>query len=427
MWQNLAMEAPEPVPVKARLGDRREFPDLAPWAYLAHAAISPPSLNVRIAIQRALASFATDGVGAFPAWAAQRRRLKGKLAALIGAEPGDVALMPNTTSGLIAVARCFPWAAGDRVLCFEGEFPTNVTPWQQAAQSFGLTVDFAALEPLAAGDFSALERHLAQGVRLVAISAVQFQTGLRLPIEEIAARTHAAGAQICVDGIQACGVCPLEAGGVDYMAVGGHKWLMGPEGAGFLYVHPDRAPALVPRLAGWLSHEAPIDFLFGPDLLRYDKPIRPTADALEAGSQNTLGYAGLEAAVDAILDIGRHRIFSHVQIYLDQLEAGLVERGFESLRHPQTAARSGILGVYPPAGVTTSAIAGALNRRGVAVTTPDGVLRFAPHWPNALREVPNVLDTLDEALREARGEPAPTLADRARGGGPLAPAPPDDR
>ena len=407
------ISAPEPVKVNARLGERRLFPDLDPWAYLSHAAISPPSSAVRAAMGQALRSFSTLGVGAFPAWAAQRRRLKAKLGALIGAASEDIALLPNTTSGIIAVARCFPWQAGDRILCFDGEFPTNVTPWQQAARTWQLEVDFAQLAPLAEHDFSELDRHLARGVRLIAISAVQFQTGLRLPIEAIAARAHAAGAQICVDGIQGCGVCPLEAGGVDYMAVGGHKWLMGLEGAGFLFVHPDRAPALVPRLAGWLSHEAPVDFLFETGKLRYDKGIRATADFLEGGASNTIGYAGLEAAVDAILKIGRHRIFSHVQIYLDQLEAGLVDRGFTSLRHPQTGSRSGILGVYPPADLTTVAVSDALNARGVCVTTPDGVLRFAPHWPNALREVPRVLDTLDEAMRAARGEPSPTLAERA--------------
>lgn len=397
----------------ARLGERRLFPDLDAWAYLSHAAISPPSSAVRAAIGRALRSFSTSGVGAFPTWAAQRRRLKGKLATLIGADAADIALLPNTTSGIIAVARCFPWQAGDRILCFDGEFPTNVTPWQQAARTWDLEVDFAQLAPLADGDFSELDAQLARGIRMVAISAVQFQTGLRLPIEEIAGRAHAAGAQICVDGIQACGVCPLEAGGVDYMAVGGHKWLMGVEGAGFLFVHPDRAPEMVPRLAGWLSHESPVDFLFEPGKLRYDKPVRPVADFLEGGASNSIGYAGLEAAVDAILTIGRHRIFSHVQIYLDQLEAGLLERGFTSLRHAKTAARSGILGVIPPADVTTNAVSEALNARGVCVTTPDGVLRFAPHWPNALREVPRVLDTLDEAMRAARGEKPLTLAERA--------------
>lgn len=404
---------PEPVAVAARLGERRLFPDLDPWAYLSHAAISPPSAAVSAAIGQALRSFSTLGVGAFPIWAAQRHRLKDKLATLIGATAADIALMPNTTTGIVAVAQCFPWQTGDRILCFEGEFPTNVTPWQQAARTWQLEVEFAQLAPLADGDFAELDRHLARGIRLVAISAVQFQTGLRLPIEAIAARVHAAGAQILVDGIQACGVCPLEAGGVDYMAVGGHKWLMGLEGAGFLFVHPDRAPELVPRLAGWLSHEAPIDFLFEPDKLRYDKGVRPTADALEGGALNSVGYAGLEAAVDAILTIGRHRIFSHVQIYLDALEAGLIERGFKSLRHPKTAGRSGILGVLPPRDLTTSAVSEALNARGVCVTTPDGVLRFAPHWPNALREVPRVLDTLDEAMRAARGEKTLSLAERA--------------
>lgn len=393
-------EPPLPSAV-ARLGDRSLFPDLRPRAYLAHAAISPPSAPVRAAVAAALESYAGEGSGAFAVWVAQRRRLKGRLARLIGARAEDIALVPNTTAGLSAVALCFPWRRGDGVVWFEGEFPANVTPWQRAAIEHDLRLERLSLEPLVRSggpDLGPLEAALRRGGRLVAVSAVQFRTGARMPLDEMAALCHAHGAEIAVDGIQAVGALPVDAACLDYLAAGSHKWLMGPEGAGFLYVHPDRAPRLVPRLAGWLSHEDPVDFLVrGAGRLRYDKPIRKTPDFLEIGTPNTLGYAGLEAAVALLEQLGPAHILAHAAAYLDALEAGLRERGFASLRSPDRARRSTLLAVRPPPGVDPLALARALAERGVVCNTPDGLLRFAPHWPNALDEVPFVLDAIDAA------------------------------
>ncbi len=111
---------------------------------------------------------------------------------------------------------------------------------------------------------ASLERELDRGARLVAVSAVQFQTGLRMPLREITRRCHARSTQVFVDAVQACGSVPLDAGaaGIDYLACGSHKWLMGLEGAGFLYVHPSRVTELRPTTAGWLSHEDGLGFLF---------------------------------------------------------------------------------------------------------------------------------------------------------------------
>src|SRR5690606_30897796 len=113
------------------------------------------------------------------------------------------------------------------------------------------------------------------------------------------------------------------------------KWLMGLEGAGFLYVRPDRAAALEPRVAGWLGHEQGLDFLLhGPGHLRYDRPLKRSADVVEGGACNAVGYAALEAAVDLIASLGVEAIHAHANTYLDALEPALVDRGFESLRSP---------------------------------------------------------------------------------------------
>jgi selenocysteine lyase/cysteine desulfurase len=235
-------------------------------------------------------------------------------------------------------------------------------------------------------------------VRLVAVSFVQFQTGLRMPLAEIAALCHRNGAELFVDGIQGVGCVPLDvrATGIDYLTCGSHKWLMGIEGAGFLYVRPERVAALRPVLAGWLSHENGVGFLFeGDGHLRYDRPIRRRADFLESGAMNTVGCAALEAAVDRLLELGIEAVFAHVQSYLDRLERELVARGFTSLRAAQPSGRSGILSVRPPEHLGLIEVWQQLGQAGITCTIPDGCLRFAPHWPNAPSELDTVLAVVD--------------------------------
>lgn len=397
------------VPLEPRLGDRSFFPDLEARAYLAHAAISPPSLVARRAVIGLLGDYARRGAGAFGSTLEQRDRLRAKLGALLNAQPGEVALVPNTSLGVTHVAMGFPFERGDRVLCFLTEFPANVTPWQRAAELYGLELawvdaDLARTDP--ARFLSEVEAACARGVRLAAVSAVQFQSGLRMPLRAISDRVHAVGGVLFVDGIQACGSVPLdvEADGIDALASGGHKWLMGLEGAGMLYLRGELSRSMRPHLAGWLSHQDAFSFLAdGPDLLRYDRPFRTDAGLVEGGAFSATGCVALEASVDVLTALGVANIHRHVNRYLDALERELVDRGFRSLRGASEAQRSCILGVLPPAGEGRDAPwwTRALSARGVVTSCPDGVLRFAPHWPNDIeRELGAVTGALDEARSE---------------------------
>lgn len=390
---------------RARLGDRSLFPSLAARAYLNHAAVSPWSQPVQQAVAAVAADYAHRGAGAISTWVNQRNRLRGQIAALVGASPGEIALITNTTRGITDIALCTVWRPGDRVLLFEGEFPANVTPWLQAAETFGLRVEFLPLDAFSrshAEGLEALRQALADGgVRMVAVSAVQFQSGLRMPLAEMAAACHAVDARLFVDGVQAVGAVPIDvnAAAIDYLSAGGHKWMMGGEGLGFLYIRAERLAELRPRVAGWLSHEDGLKFLLeGAGHLRYDRPVRRSADFVEGGAANTVGCAALEAALGLIADIGPEAIFDHVQRYLERLEAGLVDRGFVSLRSRDPAARSCILSVLPPNPGELLGLQRELGDRGVACSTPDGLLRFAPHWPNGHDEVPFVLAAVDAAL-----------------------------
>jgi len=394
------------VSLSIALGDKRLISQLEAQVYLGYAAIAPVTECVSLAVRELLDDYARLGNLALAKWLPRREVLRQRLGRLIGADSADIALCTSATRGLTDLALCFPWRPGDGVLVGEGEFPGNVSPWQNVAPLFALRVEF--LPKLRTRDddefLSALEARLRAGrVRLVALSAVQFQTGIRAPIEAVIRLCRAHGAELAVDAIQACGVVPLDvvALDIDYLAGGAHKWLMALEGVGFLYVKPECTRKLVPRTAGWLSHEEGLRFLFeGPGMLRYDRPIKPAIQFMEGTSANGVGYAALEAAIEPILHLGVPAIFAHVGGYLDALEAGLLARGLTSMRPSQASRRSGILSFQPPAPRIAAEIVSALRERGIIATMPDGLVRLAPHFPNSLDEIPLVLAALDTILED---------------------------
>ncbi|MDH5675241.1 MAG: aminotransferase class V-fold PLP-dependent enzyme [Myxococcales bacterium] len=383
------------------LGDRSLFPTLTARAYLHHAGISPLSTPVLTAMSEAAADVAARGSEAFGTWGEQREQLRHTLASLVGGRAEDVGFVSNTAAGLNAVAWSMPFECGDRVLLFDGEYPSNVSPFLRAAERHGIEVELLSLEPFAApggADFSELEAALKRGARLVSVSAVQFQSGLCMPLSEIAARCHAAGARLCVDAVQACGAMPIdvEALGVDYLISGSHKWMMGPDGAGFVSIRPDALAELRPAVVGAMSYQGTLDMLMaGPGHLRYDHPPHTEARVFETGMVGTISFAGLGAAAELLGRLTPAAILDHVLEYGDRLETGLQERGFASLRTADRARQSGILAVVPPPGLLAHELVPALAARGIVCGCPNGRLRFAPHWPNGFDEVDAVLEAID--------------------------------
>ncbi|TVS10934.1 MAG: aminotransferase class V-fold PLP-dependent enzyme [Wenzhouxiangella sp.] len=393
-------------PARAALGSRALFPDLEVAVYLNHASLSPPSEPVRQAVRGVLDGYARHGMLWYREEMERRERLRGQLARLINATAENMALVPNTSAGVMTVALCLPWRRGDRIVLFKGEFPTNVTPWQQAARRHGLEILWMETEAFRhdrPAALEALEDHLRAGVRLVAVSAVQFTTGQRMPLEAMGELCHRHGSELFVDAIQAAGVVPLDvqAMHIDYLTAGSHKWLMAPEGLAAFYASPEAAERLEPNVAAWLSHEDPFAFLTeGPGQLRYDRPIVQSARMAEAGTFNVLATAGLEASLGLIEQLGVAAILEHVQSWHDAAEPGLIERGFESARMAEYGGRSGILSVRPPDPSTTPAWARALAEHGIGCGTPDGWLRLSPHWPNAPTEIEQLMAAVDRVLAE---------------------------
>jgi cysteine desulfurase / selenocysteine lyase len=386
------------------IGDRSGFSRLAAKSYLAHGAVAPLADDVLARMREALELQATAGVGSIGPLVEWADAARDGFARLIGAESEHVARVPSTSAGVAAIATGLRLAAGDRILCFEGEFPTNVSPWQAAATRARARVDLCPLAPFERSHAAGLElvaRRLAEHpVRLVAVSAVQFQTGLAMPVTELAQLAHEHGARLFVDGIQALGATPLDVvqAQVDYLSCGAHKWLMGPLGAAYLYVSPAARAELEPQIVGWMSHTEPDAFLFAPHQLRYDRALDPGARVFEQGVLPFVQYAGSAVAIAHLLAIGVPNIHAHLQAFHDALEPRLVELGWHSRRSPEACGRSGSCAFSPPTGIDVPSVVAAAAERGIVLTGPEGLLRVSPHWPNATSEVDGVVDALTDAV-----------------------------
>lgn len=379
------------------LGSRALFPLLEPLVYANHAAASPLAEPVRLAAANAMDDCARRGVGALIDALEQRARLRDDVAGWLRAAPEDIGFPPGTTRGINDLALAIPWERGDRIVVFDGEFPSNVLPWKTVAERFDLELVTLPIDEDAG--IRALKSALP--ARLVAVSAVQFSSGLRMPLRELAALTHEGGGELFVDAIQALGVVPISADeGFDYLVAGTHKWLMGLDGLAIAYASPAARARLRPLTAGWLSTVEPVSFLFEPEVLRYDRPTRRDLDWMEGGVQTTAAFAALQASTGMLRSLGVPSIAAHVQAWHDAVEPELVRRGFVSGRSPAPDQRSGSLCLRPPPGVVLTELAARLAARGVSISTPDGWVRLSPHWPNDIaRELPVLLEAVEQALR----------------------------
>lgn len=384
------------------------FPDLAARAYWSFAAISPIARPVKAAVDAWHDRLAREGVMAFGQAMEARERLRAELAGLLGGAASDYGLVQGTTAGITALARSFRWRPGERVLLFDDEFPANTVPWREAAREHRLGVDTVAIARFAhdvGPGLATVEALLRRGgVRLVAVSAVEFQSGLGMPLAALAELCHRHGALLAVDAIQAAGCCPLElpALGVDLAVGGGHKWLLGIDGAGWIYVAPRAREAIGPAMSGWLSFERGADFLFEPGRLHAAREHLPAPRIFEGGSTSSAAACALLEGVRLCRAADPARTLVHVQGLHDRVEPVLVALGFTSERAPYAAGRSGILAARPPAGVSLGALHKALAARGVVVSTPDGRLRLAPHFMSTAAEADHIAAALPEALAEVR-------------------------
>ena len=243
---------------------RREFPALKNWTYLNTATYGQMPRRAVEAMVKYAARRDELACTDFLEWYKDVDGLRASIARLIHARAEDIAFVPNAAAALSIVVSGIAMREGDNVVALEDEFPNY--QYMHAARK-------VAWEGF---------HHAIDGrTRLVALSEVNYSTGFRPPLEETARAARKQGAVLFVDGSQSTGALQFDVTKtpVDALAVHGYKWMLGPTGAGFLYVSPELRAKLAPNVIGWRSHN---DWR-NVDRLHHGTPSYFSADSANSG------------------------------------------------------------------------------------------------------------------------------------------------
>jgi len=310
-------------------------------AYFDHAAVAPLPVATRKAILQWADQATEKGDVVWSQWAQRLEEVRQTAARLINAQPSEIALVPNTTSGISLVAEGFPWQPGDNLVTLANEFPSNQYPWMNLVAR-GVEVRRVPVEG-GVVDLDRLAAACDARSRILSVSWVGYATGWRINLREVAEVCRRAGCLFFLDAIQGLGVFPLDVrtDGVDFLAADGHKWLLGPEGAGLLYVRQKHLALLRPLMVGWNS------VVQGSDYTRIDLNLRNEAARYEGGSQNMVGFIGLGASLDLLTSLGvgpqSSPVADHVLAITDYACQRLLELGATLLAPREGDHRSGIV------------------------------------------------------------------------------------
>lgn len=367
-----------------------EFPWSPGQIYLDHASIGPlpaRTLAVTEAYNRDRATPWRLGHETLFGLLARSRALAARL---IGAEPDEIALTTNTSYGLNLAARMLPLERGDVVLLSDREFPANVYPWL-ALRDQGVALERVPVTADGWPDEARiLERLDDPRVRVLAASLVQFHTGYRMGLDRLGARCRATGTILVVDAIQGLGALPFDVREtpVDILSCGAQKWLLGPWGSGFLYVHRGWHQRLTPSFAGWTAFEGTGDFTA---ITGYDDRWLPDARRFELISLPFQDFAGMNASLELLLDLGAEAIAAHLRRIHEPVLAWADRRGVR-VTSPRDHRGSGMVCLELPD------LPGAhrrLREAGITCSYREGALRLSPHAYNTVEEMARVAEELE--------------------------------
>jgi selenocysteine lyase/cysteine desulfurase len=368
---------------------RRQMPVAQNWAYLDHAAVAPISAPGMTAILDWARDAAADGDIHCAAWADALERLRQTAARMIGADPREIALIRNTTEGINLAAEGFPWLDGDNLVIPADEFPANQYPWMNLAHRGVET----RRVPTNQGrlDLDRIADACDDRTRIVSASWVSFASGWRNDLDQLAELAHRAGALLFVDAIQALGVFPLDVARtpIDFLAADGHKWLLGPEGAGLFFVRREHLPLLRPIGVGWNSVRHALDFS------RIEFDLKDSAARYEGGSQNTPGMLALSASLDLLTQIGPQAISDRVVWLTDLACRRLVEAGATLISDRASKRKSGIV-VFDLPGRDPGAVRRRCLEKHVVLSCRGGHLRISPHAYNDESDIERFMEALTE-------------------------------
>ncbi|MEM1043450.1 MAG: aminotransferase class V-fold PLP-dependent enzyme [Bacteroidota bacterium] len=367
---------------------RRHFPHTEQWTYLDHASTGPLSQPVMDAVGTFLGQRHRTNPNNYFDVAPTVERARERLGYLLGAPADRVEFAPNTSAALNVLAQGLDWQPGDRIAVPGCEFPANVYPWL-GLRARGVELDFVPHER-GAFTLDAVEQTLRPETRLVSVSWVQFLSGFRADLAAIGSLCRDRGILFCVDGIQGVGALRIDVADlpVDFLACGGHKWVMGMQGTAFFYVTEALQTRLRP-VRGWLN--GPLDW---NDFLSYPTDFYDDAQRFRGGTLNHAGIVALDAAVGLHLEAGRAWCEAQVLERSAQVAAGLDRLGLRRYGSEDDWHASGIVAAEHP---DPEAVFDLAQQRGIALAVRDRKLRLAPTWYNTPDEVDRALEAVADA------------------------------
>lgn len=314
----------------------------------------------------------------FLEWFDDMDAIRASVARLIHCSPDDIAFITNAATALGLLMTGLQWKPGDQVIALEHEFPNNLY-WPALLGNVG--VEFLEVP------WEKLYDSLTERTRLVLVSTVNYSTGFRVPAEELGRVLRERGILYYLDGTQSMGALRFDVAAIqpDMLAVHGYKWLISPNGSGFMYVSPSFRERLQPNVVGWRSHK---DWR-RVDSLHHGAPeFLPSAEKYEGGMINFPSLYGMGASLDLILEIGPDRIETRVLDLAAKCRAVLEEAGgeVEHRNSPIVTARF--------ADRDASQFARSLKEHRILVSARHQRLRVSTHFYNDENDLAQLRESL---------------------------------
>ncbi len=373
---------------------QREFPVCARKIYCAHAADAPLPRRVADAMRESIERASIDA-RQYENELARIAETRALVARLTGAEEEEIAFTGPTASGINTVANGLEWKQGDEVVCYLDDYPANVYPWL-ALERQG--VKPVLLETARIGEITPeiVERALTARTKLVALSTANYCSGYRIDLETIGALCAERGVLFSVDAIQTMGVFPVPLQNVDFLSAGAQKWMLGPSGAGILFVKKSRRDLLRPAIIGGWNAVSP-NFIAQREI-----QFETGGRKFEPGAYTHSVLAGLRAAVELLLEAGAHQISDQIRSLTQMLRDQIAPAGFEFLSPTEEKNRCGIL-TFRHSGTASDRLADALAQNNIIASlrfdrANRSWIRVSPHFYNTAADMERLAAVLTQAV-----------------------------
>lgn len=359
------------------------------YTYLNHASCGPLTKNIRRAMNKFGESQSRLGSEATQEWLDFLPACRKSVARYLGVKMDSIALLTNTTVALIRALSSIQLKPGDEVLCLDDEFPALYYALQGCC-SQGAVVKEVPI-PHGQDATQLVLSAITPKTRIVGVSWVSFLQGYRVDLNALSEEKRKRGFYLVVDGIQGVGAVPMypKELAIDFLAVGGEKWMLSPLGSAFLYVNPSIVNKHEPQFPGWYGVD--VDFT---KFTRRGMPFKQGAVRYDTGTSPFPSLYGMKRAVDDMARIGQDAIWERVNAMCEQIITGLRTLRLPIIT-PQAAERRA--GIVTFAVENPDAVMALMKERKVVMSLRDGLLRISPHFWNTHEEV----DIFLRALRDA--------------------------